>query len=226
MTVERHELRNRNTTSTVSSGALDQRLLDVARPSRATRIAGVAHDVAASRPSGSVLWISSTCARIASATCGRAVALRLLDVDADRLLAVEERRRARLLGAVRAVGDVAEADERAACDCATTSCAKSSGVSSRPRRRIVARRARRSTRPTGAARFCACSACTTCATLTPGGLQRRRPQLDGQLALDAADHVDLAPRRGCRAAARVMLGIGEPRQLGAGEPLSTTAPAT
>ena len=37
-----------------------------------------------------------------------AVALRLLDVDADRLFAVEQRRRARLLRAILHVGDVAE----------------------------------------------------------------------------------------------------------------------
>ncbi len=50
---------------------------------------------------------------------------------------------------------------------ATTSLAKSSGVSSRPLSRMARSSSAPLSRPTGAARFCASSACTTSATLTP-----------------------------------------------------------
>ncbi len=50
---------------------------------------------------------------------------------------------------------------------ATTTLAKSSGVSSRPFRRMVCSSSFPVMRPTGAARFCAWSACTTCSTLNP-----------------------------------------------------------
>ena len=108
---------------------------------------------------------------------------------------------ARLLGAVAHVGDLAEPDRRWPLRSATTSCAKSSGVSSRPREadralvELAGRRGRPA--PRGSA---ACSACTTCADADAGRLQRLGPELDGQLALDAADDVDLGDAGDARAA--------------------------
>ena len=99
MTVERHELRNRKTTSTVSSAPSISASCDVAHrvARRARRRRGRRR---ARRRRAASAGSRRPARAIASATCGGAVALRLLDVDADGFLAVEERQRARLLGAV------------------------------------------------------------------------------------------------------------------------------
>ena len=79
---------------------------------------------------------------------------------------------ARLLGAVVDASATSPSRTTRPCDCATTSCSNSAGVSRRPRRRIVRSSICPLRRPTGTARFCDCSACTTCATLTPAVCSR------------------------------------------------------
>ena len=137
MTVERHELRNRNTTSTVSSAPRP------APPPRCARRASTRGRRSpsprrSSCPSGSVFCdLLDPLAARRRPTVGGAVALGLLDVDADRFRAVEERERARLLGAVAARRPPGRAGSAAPFRSATTSCAKSAGPSSRPRSRIA-----------------------------------------------------------------------------------------
>ena len=137
MTVERQEFRNRNTISTVSSAPSTSAACDVGDRVRDAR-AGVADDARASRPAGSVCWI---CVDLVAHGVGdgrRAVALGLLDVDADGLLAVEQRGRARLLGADV---DVATSPSRMTRPpgSATTMLREVLGVSRRGRRRRIVR---------------------------------------------------------------------------------------
>ena len=90
-----------------------QRLLDVRAPRdrRASPESFTTLDLRARRQR--LLDLRRRASRTWSRDVGRAVALRLLDVDADRFLAVVERERARLLGPSLIVGDLAEPDELA-----------------------------------------------------------------------------------------------------------------
>ena len=201
MTVERHEFRNRKTTSTVStapsisaSSTLRDRVLDAR--------AGVAHDAqrharpAASSGSPRPLLAHRVGDR------GGAEALRLDDVDADRLARRCRRRPSAALRRRPSTSATSPSRMTRPLRLARRRAARSPPASrSRPRSRIVRSSSSPVSRPTGAARFCACSACTTCPTLDARRLQRLRPQLDRQLALDAADDVRPRRRRACRAAA-------------------------
>ena len=82
-------------------------------------------------------------------------------------LIVEQRERARLLGAVAHVGDVAEPDELCRCARPRRAARTPARFSRRPLSRIERSSRSPVTRPTGAARFWSWSACTTCPTLTP-----------------------------------------------------------
>ena len=121
----------------------EQRALDAAPPprlrteSRDARARRRARP-RASTPGGSVCLQRRRRARwIAVADVGGAVALRLHDVDADRLAAVEQRRASAAPRCRRCtVGDLAEPDQLRRRAAATTSCANSSGVSRRPSSRI------------------------------------------------------------------------------------------
>ncbi len=109
ITVERHEFRNRNTTSTVSTAPRNNAsstLLtawSTRTPESFTRSIFV--------PFGSVGSICVETIADPSRDVRRAVALRLLDVDADRFLAVVQRERARLLRRVLDRRDLPEPNE-------------------------------------------------------------------------------------------------------------------
>ncbi len=194
-------------------GALDQRRLDVAPPSCATRTPASrttrSVDAGGQRAAGS----RRPASRIVVGDGGRAVALRLLDVDADGVLAVVERRRARLLGAVRDRRRRRRAGRRGRCarrrraarSPRRLEAAAQADRALVERRRSGGRPARRGSAPAAPAR--------PAPTLMPAACSVARPQLDGQLALDAADDVDLARRRGCPRSCARDAGIGEPRQL-------------
>ena len=188
MTVERHELRNTNTTSTVSSGAFDQGVLHVghrvgdARP-------GVARDHELDARRQRLLDVVDL-GPDAGADVGGAGAVGLDDVDADRVAAVEHRGRPRLLGRVFGHRDVAQADQPSAAlrhdqpgevGRAVEAAAQADRalghrlVDAADRRRQVLRLQR----------------LHHLADADAGGLQRLRIELDGQLALDAADDADL-----------------------------------
>ncbi len=109
ITVERQELRKRNTTSTVSS-APSTSAFSTSSTERSTR-SPASRTTLMSTPAGSVGRSSSTFALMRFATSAVRVALGLDDVEADGLLAVEEGERARLLGAVDGAANVAEADQ-------------------------------------------------------------------------------------------------------------------
>ena len=85
MTVERHELRNRNTTSTVSS-APSNSVCWTSRTACVTRDAE-SRRWSSSTPFGSVFRAPPAIAHDRLADFGGAVSLGLLDVDADRYLA-------------------------------------------------------------------------------------------------------------------------------------------
>ena len=132
ITVERHELRNRNTTSTVSaapsisaSSTLAHRVLDARRRRRARR--------AASTPGRQrLLDLVDACADLARPPPWCCSRVGLHDVDADGFLVVVQRRRCAALRWRRARRRRRRAGPRGRCDCATTSCAKSAGASRRP----------------------------------------------------------------------------------------------
>ena len=110
------------------------------------------------------------------------------------------------------VGDVAEPDRCGRCARRRRAARSRRACRDGRCRRIVRSSSAPFRRPTGAARFCACSACTTCADADAGRLQRLRAELDGHLALDAADDVDLGDAGDAAQLARDA-GIGEARQL-------------
>ena len=216
MTVERHEFRKRNTTSTVSSAPSIERLLDVAHRVL-DALAGVAHH-SSFVPGGSVFCeLVDLRAGSPSLTVRRAVALRLHDVDADRLLAVEERRRARLLGAVVDVGDLAEPDELAVALRRRRAARSPPACSRRPSRRIdAARRACPSTladrrrevlRPQRLHHLRRRSTPAAC-EIAPDAARR------SARAVDLADDVHLGDA-GDRAQLAAIAGIGDARQLAA-----------
>ena len=203
--------------------AFDERRLDVLDRGLDAG-AGVADDRSARRRAAASSGARDLLARRASLTVGRAVAFRLLDLDADRIAVVEERRRARLLGAVVDRGHVGEPDDAAVAARPTTSCAELGGRLRRPRRRMVRSSSAPCRRPTGAARFCACSACDHLADADARRLHRLRVQLDGHLALDAADDADLGDAADAAQFVRDA-GVGDLRELRAGQRRSRSAPA-
>ena len=165
MTVERQELRNRKTVSTVSTAPSMSAVCDVGdRVGHA--LAGVADEVQLDARRQRLRDVVDLRPAPPSATCRRAVALGLLDVDADRVLRREQRLRARLFDADVDRGDVAEPDRRGRCGWRRRSARSSADFGTRPPRRIVRSSCTPSSRPTGAARFCAESAPTTSPMLT------------------------------------------------------------
>ena len=111
MTVERQELRNRNTTATVRAAPSNERALD-ARHRIGHAHAAVLHDAQSVTPAGSVgLDLRHARAHLLG-DGGGAEPRGLQDVDAHRLVVVVEGEGSRLLGAVLDVGHVAQADRR------------------------------------------------------------------------------------------------------------------
>ena len=210
ITVERHEFRNRNTTRTVRSAP------SISAPwTSATELATrgpASRAVISSTPAGSVALIRSTCFATRPLT---SVALYPSALMMSMPTAARPLKSAAVRGSSVPSRASATSPSRTSrpLRCVTTSCAKSAGVSSRPLSRIVRSSSEPLSRPTGAARFCACSAWTTSPTLDAGRLQRLRLQLDRHLALDAADHAHF---RDAGHAAQLAddAGIGEPRELG------------
>ena len=194
--------------------AFDQRLLDVAAPSRRRARRRRARRAASRRPAAS-RWISSTCARTPLGDGGRAEARGLQDVDADRLFAVVERRPSAAPRCRPARRPRRRAGRRGRCDCATTSCLKSAGESRRPLRRIVRSSSCPSRRPTGAARFCDLQ------RLHHLPDARRRRPADRAGRISTASSRSMAPTTftsatpGMPRSRRVMSGSAMPRQLGA-----------
>ena len=188
----------------------DQRLLDVPHRRRDAR-AGVADDVEGHALRERRLHLFDLFANRRGDLRG-AEALRLLDVETDRLIAVEHGGGARLLGAVARIGNVAEADHAAlrlrdrqpgevrrllqpALE--TDRALLELTVEAAHRRREVLR----------------LQGLHDLRDAQAGRLQVARPQLHRQLALDAADHFDLG-HAGYAAQPPGDVGIGEPRQLG------------
>ena len=108
ITVERQELRNRKTTSTVSA-APSIRVCSTLLTALPTRLPA-SWTISSLAPGGRV-WLEAVEFDLeVGHHLGGAVPLRLLDLDADRRLAVEHRGGAGLLGAVDDVGHLAQAD--------------------------------------------------------------------------------------------------------------------
>ena len=150
--------------------ALDQRLLHVrhraARPARPASCTISSFTPAGMRAAAA----PATRARIRSLTSVVLYPLDLMTSMPTACALVVERQRARLLGAVVHLGHLAQPDRSGRSRSATTSWSKSAGPSSRPCSRMVRSSSAPLSRPTGAARFCACSACTTCGDADARGL--------------------------------------------------------
>ena len=111
ITVERHEFRNRKTTSTVSS-APSTSASSTLRTELRTR-SPASRTISSRVPGGSVFcsWAMRAFTQIGHRR--RAVLARLHDVETDRLTTVEQRRRRRLGRARLDVRDLAERDRAA-----------------------------------------------------------------------------------------------------------------
>ena len=164
ITVDRHEFKNTKTTSTVSS-APSNSASSTFSTACVDAHAGILHEIDLGPRRQSLLDLRETIAH-AGRDVGRAVAVRLLDVDADCFLAVEQRQRPRLFRPVLDRRDLAESNRADRCGRRRRGCRTPPDSAADRADESRARRALPFTRPTGAARFCACSACTTCATLT------------------------------------------------------------
>ena len=165
MTVERHELRNRNTTSTVSAAPSTSAFCTSATE-LVTR-GPVSRATTNSTPGGSVRLDGVDLLADARADVGGAGAVGLDDVDADGVAAVVDRADVRGSSvAVAGDGDVAEADQAAAAlgDDQPREVGRLVQAAAQADGALVERPLRR---PTGAARFCVCSASTTSPTPTP-----------------------------------------------------------
>ena len=164
MTVERHEFRNRNTTSTVrtapSTSAYWTSPTDCATrvpASRTMRRDVSGGSVGASRSTSSrIAWATLVVLYPFAFTMSMPTASEPSKMAAERASAVPSRTTA-----------TSPRRTRRPFDSETTSRSKSAGVARRPRSRMVRSSSWPSSRPTGAERFCACSAPTTWATPTP-----------------------------------------------------------
>ena len=96
---------------------------------------------------------------------------------------------------------------------ATTRLSNSAGFSRRPRSRIARSSSAPFTRPTGAARFCACERLHDLRDADVRRLQLVRIDFDRQLALDLAEDLHVG-HAGNRAQLARDARIGEPRELG------------
>ena len=158
MTVERHELRKRNTTSTVSA-APSTNVSSTLRTELRMRVPP-SRTISSRVPTGSRVCSSAIRARMPSLT---AVVLASRDLMISRPMANVP------LNIAADVGSAAPASTSASSPSrrrprprvAITICANSSGRSSRPSRRITRRSSAPFTRPTGAAMFCERTAFTT-----------------------------------------------------------------
>ena len=165
MTVDRHELRNRNTTATVSAAPSNSALCTLATES-ATRTP-LSCTTRRVTPAGSVCWISATRVRTASAT---AVVLKPVDFRMSMPTASSSLKSANERGSSVPSLTSATSPRRTIrpLGLGDDDVLELGGLiqaSLQPDRALVELALRAG--PTGTARFCACSACTTCPTLTP-----------------------------------------------------------
>ena len=213
MTVERQELRNRNTTATVRAAPSRSAALD-ARHRIGHAHAAVLHDTQGHAGRQRGLDLGHARAHLLG-DGGGAEPRGLQDVDADRLVVVEEREGSRFFGAVLDVGHVAQPHDASAGlrDDDVLELGGRVQPSLQADRALIQLAFEPPDRHGQVLRL---QRLHHLAHADPAGLEVARPHLHDQLALDGAgqvhrgDAVDAAqPPRDA--------GIGEPGQLGAAE---------